>query len=277
MKTLSIDLETLGHVDIKSAGGYRYAETCEILLFGYAYDNEPVRVIDVTNGEEIPRFVLSDLTDPEVLKVAYNAQFERTVLTHYLRQRQLLPEDAWLDARQWQCTMVLGLTMGLPGSLAALGASMGLSEDEKKMAVGQKLIREFCTKGRGSKTSAEDPENWELFIEYNRRDVETERTIRNRLSKYLPNEKEQQLWVLDQRINDHGVMIDQELAKAAIRIDDEMKEEVMTKARALTGLANPASGMQLKAWIQQNEGLPEPPASLTKDTIPEIIKSGRAA
>ena len=95
MKILSIDLETLGHVDIKSAGGYKYAETCEILLFGYAYDDEPVQVIDLTNGEEIPRFVLSDLTSPDVLKTAYNAQFERTVLTHFMRRRELLDADEW--------------------------------------------------------------------------------------------------------------------------------------------------------------------------------------
>jgi len=272
MKILSIDLETLGHVDIKSSGGYKYAETCEILLFGYAYDDEPVRVIDLTNGEEIPRFVLSDLTNPEVLKTAYNAQFERTVLTHFMRRQQLLGADEWLDARQWLCTMVLGLTLGLPGNLAGLGEALGLSEDEKKMAVGKKLIREFCIQGRGHKTPAEDPENWKLFIEYNRRDVETERTLRKRLWPYRPGQTERDLWALDQRINDTGVTIDAELAKAAIRIDAEMREDVITRAKAITGLENPASGPQLKKWIQMNEGLDEPPASLTKDTIPELIE-----
>jgi hypothetical protein len=118
MRILSIDVETLGAVDIKSAGGYRYAETCTILLFGYAYDDDPVQVVDMARGEEIPRSVLSDLTNPDVLKVAYNAQFERTVLTHYCRKHGLIGADEWLDARQWLCTMVLGLTMGLPGNLA---------------------------------------------------------------------------------------------------------------------------------------------------------------
>lgn len=273
MKILSIDLETLGHVDIKASGGYKYAETCEILLFGYAYDDEPVRVIDLTNGEEIPRFVLSDLTNPDVLKTAYNAQFERTVLTHFMRRQQLLGAGEWLDARQWLCTMVLGLTLGLPGNLAGLGEALGLSEDEKKMAVGKKLIREFCIQGRGHKTPAEDPENWKLFIEYNRRDVETERTLRQRLWPYRPGHTERDLWALDQRINDTGVTIDAELAKAAIRIDDEMREDVITRAKAITGLDNPASGPQLKKWIQMNEGLDEPPASLTKDTIPELIEA----
>ncbi len=272
MKILSIDLETLGHVDIKASGGYKYAETCEILLFGYAYDDEPVRVIDLTNGEEIPRFVLSDLTSPDVLKTAYNAQFERTVLTHFMRRQQLLRADEWLDARQWLCTMVLGLTLGLPGNLAALGEALWLSEDEKKMAVGKKLIREFCIQGRGHKTPAEDPENWKLFIEYNRRDVETERTLRQKIWSYRPGQTERELWALDQRINDTGVTIDAELAKAAILIDDEMREDVIARAKAITGLDNPASGPQLKKWIQMNEGLDEPPASLTKDTIPELIE-----
>lgn len=273
-RILALDLETLGHVDIQSAGGYRYAETCEILLFGYAYDDEPVRVIDLTNGEEIPRFIFLDLMSPSVLKTAYNAQFERTVLTHYLRrEQQLLPAGKWLDARQWSCTMVLGLTLGLPGNLAALGEAVGLSEDEKKMAIGKKLIREFCIQGRGHKTPAEDPENWRLFVEYNRRDVETERTIRKKLLMHLPNEFERNLWALDQRINDNGVTIDRQLAEAAIKIDAEMREDVIARAKEITGLENPASGPQLKKWIQMNEGLAEPPASLTKDTIPELIEA----
>ena len=274
-RILSIDLETHGHVDIQSAGGYRYAETCELLLFGYAYDDEPVRVIDLTNGEEIPRFVLSDLTSPDVLKTAYNAQFERTVLTHYLRKLNMISAERWLDPREWSCTMVLGLTLGLPGNLAALGEAVGLSEDEKKMAIGKKLIREFCIEGRGHKTPEEDPENWKLFIEYNQRDVETERTIRKKLLMHLPNEFERNLWALDQRINDNGVTIDRQLAEAAIKIDAEMGEDVIARAKEITGLENPASGPQLKKWIQMNEGLAEPPASLTKDTIPELIKTAK--
>ena len=272
MRILSIDVETLGAVDIKSAGGYRYAETCTLLLFGYAYDDDPVQVVDMARGEEIPRSVLSDLTNPDVLKVAYNAQFERTVLTHYCRGQGLIGADEWLDARQWLCTMVLGLTLGLPGNLAGLGEAMGLREDERKMAIGKTLIRKFCIKGRGFKTPEEDPENWSLFIDYNRRDVETERTLRKKLWKYRPNKFEQDLWALDQRINDRGVMIDTVMVKAAIKVDEAIKADVKAQAQELTGLDNPASGQQLKLWIQANEGLMEPPASLTKDTIPEIMK-----
>ena len=275
MKILSIDLETLGHVDIKAAGGYRYAETCDILLFGYAYDDDPVQVVDMASGELLPHYVISDLVNPDVLKVAYNAQFERTVLTHYCRKLGIIGADEWLDARQWLCTMVLGLTLGLPGNLAGLGEAMGLAEDEKKMAIGKTLIRKFCVKGRGFKTPEEDPENWALFVEYNRRDVETERALRKKMWKYLPSKFERELWALDQRINDHGVTIDKEMAEAAIKIDDAMKDEVMAKAKAITGLSNPSSGAQLKTWIMYNEGLPEPPASLTKTTIPEMIASAK--
>ena len=275
MRILSIDVETLGAVDIKSAGGYRYAETCTLLLFGYAYDDDPVQVVDMARGEEIPRSVLSDLTNPDVLKIAYNAQFERTVLTHYCRKHGLIGADEWLDARQWLCTMVLGLTMGLPGNLAGLGEAMGLREDERKMAIGKTLIRKFCIKGRGFKTPEEDPENWELFIEYNRRDVETERTLRKKLWKYRPSKFEHDLWALDQRINDRGVMIDTDMVKAAIQVDEAIKADVKAQAQELTGLDNPASGQQLKMWIQINEGLMEPPASLTKDTIPEIMKNAK--
>ena len=275
MKMLGIDLETLGHVDIKKHGGYRYAETCEILLFGYAYDDEPVNVVDMANGEEIPRSVIADLVNPDVLKIAYNAQFERTVLTHFCRKLGMIGADEWLDARQWLCTMVLGLTLGLPGNLAMLGEAMGLAEDEKKMAIGKTLIRKFCVKGRCFKTPEEDPENWELFIEYNRRDVETERALRKKMWKYLPNQFERDLWALDQRINDYGVMIDRRMAETAINIDEAMKARVKAKAQELTGLDNPASGAQLKLWIQQNEGLAEPPASLTKETIPEIMKNAK--
>lgn len=275
MKILSIDLETLGHVDIKAAGGYHYAETCDILLFGYAYDDDPVQVVDMASGELLPHYAISDIVNPDVLKVAYNAQFERTVLTHYCRKLGIIGADEWLDARQWLCTMVLGLTLGLPGNLAGLGEAMGLAEDEKKMAIGKTLIRKFCVKGRGFKTPEEDPENWALFVEYNRRDVETERALRKKMWKYLPSKFERELWALDQRINDHGVTIDKEMAEAAIKIDDAMKDEVMAKAKAITGLSNPSSGAQLKTWIMYNEGLPEPPASLTKTTIPEMIASAK--
>ena len=279
MKILSIDLETYCEEDIKKVGGYRYAENCSILLFAYAYDDEAVRVIDMANGEEIPRSVLSDiLNNPDVLKVAYNAQFERTVLTHYLRGLGMLDANTWLDAKQWLCTMVLGLTLGLPAGLGSLGEVLGLPEDEKKMAIGKKLIQEFCKPNRKHErvTAQDDPENWKIFIEYNRRDVETERVLRKKMWRYVPSPQERALWALDQRINDHGVHVDQTLAQNAINIDKECRDEVIAEAKELTGLPNPASTAQLKVWLQQEEKWPEPPASLTKTTIPELRKKCRS-
>lgn len=273
MKVLGIDLETRNKEDIKKVGGYRYAENCEILLFAYAYDEDPVQVIDMASGEEIPRFVISDVLDnPDVLKVAYNAQFERTVLSNYFRSKGML--TGWLDASQWLCTMVLGMTLGLPAGLDALGKVLGLSEDKAKMAVGKKLIQKFCKPDRKGNfvLPSEAPEDWKTFIEYNRRDVETERTLRKMMWKYVPSPTERKLWALDQRINDRGVHIDQKLAKNAIAIDTECRDEVMEEARELTGLQNPSSNAQLKVWLQEQEGWDEPPASLTKTTIPELIE-----
>lgn len=273
MKVLGIDLETRNKEDIKKVGGYRYAENCEILLFAYAYDEDPVQVIDMASGEEIPRFVISDVLDnPDVLKVAYNAQFERTVLSNYFRSKRML--TGWLDAHQWLCTMVLGMTLGLPAGLDALGKVLGLSEDKAKMAIGKKLIQKFCKPDRKGNfvLPSEAPEDWKTFIEYNRRDVETERTLRKMMWKYVPSPTERKLWALDQRINDRGVHIDQKLAKNAIAIDTECRDEVMEEARELTGLQNPSSNAQLKVWLQEQEGWDEPPASLTKTTIPELIE-----
>ena len=161
MKVLGIDLETRNKEDIKKVGGYRYAENCEILLFAYAYDEDPVQVIDMASGEEIPRFVISDVLDnPDVLKVAYNAQFERTVLSNYFRSKRML--TGWLDAHQWLCTMVLGMTLGLPAGLDALGKVLGLSEDKAKMAIGKKLIQKFCKPDRKGNfvLPSEAPEDW---------------------------------------------------------------------------------------------------------------------
>lgn len=151
MKILSIDLETYSDLDIKAVGGYKYAENAEILLFGYAYDDEPVQVIDLAQGEEIPANIIADISNPAVLKTAYNAQFERTVLSHYLF------DGYFLDPNQWQCTMVLSLNLGLYGSLAEDCKIFKMPEDKAKLNVGRKLIMEFCkpcspTKTNGGRT-----------------------------------------------------------------------------------------------------------------------------
>lgn len=271
MRTLSIDLETYSELDIKQAGGYKYAENCEILLFGYAYDDDEVQVIDLAQGEEIPNRILADLQNPNVMKTAYNAQFERTVLSHYLGL------DHFLDPAQWQCTMVLSLNLGLFGSLAMDSKIFKLGEDKAKMHVGRKLILEFCkpcrpTKANGERTRnlpGHDPDNWELFKEYNKRDVEVERYIRGKMLRFKPDAFEQSLWVLDQQINDRGVRVDMPLIEKALIADADFRDKTALEARELSGLDNPNSTEQLKHWIEEREGFFPP--SLTKTTIADLL------
>lgn len=277
---LSIDLETYSELDIKTVGGYRYAENAEILLFAYAWDDAPVRIVDLTAGETVPADVLSALTDNGITKCAFNAQFERTVLSHYLHKEG--EPFAFLDPAGWSCTMVHALTLGLPGSLAEVSKALKLGEEKEKMSVGMQLISYFCkpckpTKSNGGRTRNlpdDAPEKWETFKAYCVRDVEAEREVRRRLSGYPVPETERALWALDQRINDRGVRIDEILAQNAIAFDSAFRAEVTAEASALSGLENPNSGEQLKHWIYEQEGAR--PLSLTKETIPELIETAKS-
>jgi dna-directed dna polymerase i len=274
---LSIDIETYSDLDIKKVGGYKYAENCEVLLFAYAWDDEPVQIVDFTAGEELPTDVLAALTDNEVMKCAYNAQFERTVLSHYLHRMDPTAPFQFLDPAGWSCTMVHALTLGLPGSLDMASKALRLADDKAKMSVGKQLITYFCkpckpTKingGRERNLPERAPEKWALFKEYCVRDVVAEREIRRRLSNFPMRVGEQKLWGLDQRINDRGVGIDAQLVSEAIDFDADFKGRVIAHAKALTGLPNPASGEQLKRWIEQQEGFF--PTSITKDNLPELM------
>lgn len=277
---LSIDLETYSALDIKTVGGYRYAENAEILLFAYAWDDASVQIVDLTAGETIPADVLSALTDNGITKCAFNAQFERTVLSHYLHKEG--EPFAFLDPAGWSCTMVHALTLGLPGSLAEVSKTLKLGEEKEKMSVGTQLITYFCkpckpTKSNGGRTRNlpnDAPEKWATFKAYCVRDVEAEREVRRRLSGYPVSESERALWALDQRINDRGVHIDEVLAQHAIEFDRAFRAEVTAKAAALSGLENPNSGEQLKHWIYEQEGAR--PLSLTKETIPELIETAKS-
>lgn len=266
MKILTIDLETYSEVDIKKAGLYRYAENSEILLFAYAWDDEPVQIIDMgmvgkqassvsdlfsdntACQEAIPQEILAALTDSTVLKTAYNAAFERRVLSSWLGI-ELPPE-------QWFCTMVQGYTLGLPGGLDKLGKVIGIAEDKQKMATGKRLIQYFCkpckpTKANGGRTRnlpVDDFAKWELFKEYCKQDVEAERAIRNKLM-FVPNARERKLWFLDQHINDRGVLVDMKLVKSALAIDAQLRAQWLEHAAKLTGLLNPNSNSQLINWI----------------------------
>lgn len=271
MRTLSIDVETYSRVSLPECGVYRYVEDEEfqILLFGYSVDGNAVEVVDLASGEEIPQEVLDAIWDPAVEKHAWNSNFERTVIGAFFGQ--YCPPEQWFDP------MVMAACCGLPATLEGAGAALGLSEDQAKMRVGKQLIREFSlpckpTKKNGMRTRnlpEHDPENWELYKEYNRRDVETEMTICERLLKWRPSRSEQKLWCLDQRINDKGIRVDSELAENAIRIGDEYKARLMEQAVELSGLENPNSSEQVKLWLQEQEGLTVP--SLNKKVIADVV------
>lgn len=275
---LSIDIETYSDLDIKKIGGYKYAENCEVLLFAYAWDDEPVQIVDFTAGEELPADVLAALTDNEVMKCAYNAQFERTVLSHYLHRMDPTAPFQFLDPAGWSCTMVHALILGLPGSLDMASKALRLADDKAKMSVGKQLITYFCkpckpTKvngGRERNLPEHAPEKWMLFKEYCVRDVVAEREIRKRFASYSLSDREKRLWELDQHINDRGVRIDAQLVSEAIAFDADFKGRVITQAAELTGLSNPASGEQLRRWIYREEGFA--PESLAKDVLPDVIK-----
>lgn len=271
--TLSCDLETYSSVDIGKCGVYRYTESddFEIILFAYSCDYGPVTVIDMTRNDGAPTEIVDWLYDPEVEKTAFNAAFERTCLSKWFGR--------YCEPEQWSCTMILSASCGLPLSLAGVGAALELPEDKAKLKEGKELIRYFCqpckpTKANGGRTRnrPEDaPEKWATFIEYNRRDVETENTIRQRLLKWRPDFSEQKLWCLDQRMNDRGVRIEPRLAENAIKIGNQYRDELIEHCKQLTGLDNPNSTAQIKTWLEEQEGIEV--LSLNKKAIADVYAS----
>ena len=272
MSILSIDIETYSDQDIKKVGAYRYVDTLEfeILLFAYAYDDEPVKIIDLAMGETIPDKIIKDLHNPNVIKSAFNANFERTALGEYF---------GYMSPDQWRCTMIKALTIGLPGSLDMVGKALHLPEDKQKLATGKRLIQYFCkpckpTKANGGRTRnlpEHDLEKWELFKEYCIRDVESERDIRKKLDKFITTKNEQDLWTLDQIINDRGVNTDITVIERAIKMSNDYTATLLARAKELTGLENPNSLAQLKKWIGDKTG--QVVESITKDTIPGLIEA----
>lgn len=256
MKTLAIDIETYSSVSLQKCGVYAYASSpdFEILLFGYAWDDGPVEVIDMASGQKLPQELQDALYDPEILKTAFNASFERTCLSAFMG-RVTPPE-------QWSCTAVMARELGLPGSLEMVGQVIGLPEDKQKSKTGKALIRYFSipckpTKVNGGRTRnlpQHDPDRWKLYVEYNRQDVEAERAIRRRLQKFPVLASEQVLYVIDQNINDRGVGVDITLAAKAVEIDQIVKARLLDEAKDLTGLDNPKSATQLKSWIEEVSG-----------------------
>lgn len=250
MKSLSVDLETRSSVDIGKSGVYRYteAEDFAILLFGYSVDGGAVQVIDLVRGERIPQEILDALADDSVIKWAFNANFERVCLSRYLSDLGMLhttERACFLSPHSWRCTMVWSAYMGLPLSLAAVGRVLGL--EEQKMNEGKALIRYFSTPPFHEPTGAK----WELFKSYNRRDVEVEMAIQQRLSKYPVPPSVWEEYVLDQEINDRGIRLDMPLVENAVQIDEITKNQLLDRMKSLTGLENPNSVMQMKAWLKE--------------------------
>lgn len=250
MKYISIDLETRSSVDIGKSGVYRYAEAEDfaILLFGYSVDGGAVQVIDLTCGAQIPQEILDVLTDESIIKWAFNANFERICLSRYLSDLGMLhttESDHFLSPHSWRCTMVWSAYMGLPLSLAAVGRVLGL--EEQKMTEGKALIRYFSVSPFHEPTG----EKWELFKSYNRRDVEVEMAIQQRLSQYPVPQSVWEEYVLDQEINDRGIRLDMPLVENAVKIDVRTKERLTDRLKVLTELENPNSVVQMKAWLKE--------------------------
>ncbi|WP_018659205.1 DNA polymerase [Allofustis seminis] len=269
MKNLMMDIETYSSRDLRKSGVYKYAESedFEILLFAYAIDDEDIQVIDLANGEEIPEEILHALEDDKVEKWAFNANFERVCLSRYLGRR--------LNPKSWYCSMVWSAYLGLPLSLEKVAEVLRF--DTKKMSEGRSLIRTFSipvtpTKSNGYKsrlTKADEPEKWELFKEYNKRDVEVERAINKKLSAFPIPDFEWENYHIDQVINDRGICVDLDLVKGAVDIDEKLYEKNMKRAMDLTGLENPNSPLQLREWLKK-EGLEMD--SLAKKEVDKAIK-----
>ena len=240
-KIMAVDIETYSSVDLVASGvrPYSEADDFEILLIAYKVDDEPTQVIDLAGGDKLPGVTkfTALLLDPDVLKTAYNAAFERTCLARWF-QSPMPPE-------QWSCTMVLASNLGLPGTLAGAGAALGL--DKQKMTEGKELIQYFCKPCRPTKTNggrtrnlpSDAPEKWELFKKYNIRDVDVEVDIRQRLSGFFIPEAERLAWQHDQHINDLGVRVDQVLMHQAQELSNQYNTRLMDEAKDLTGLDNP--------------------------------------
>ena len=264
MRELGIDIETYSSRDLSTCGVYKYVEAPDfaILLFAYSVDNGPVRCVDLAGGETLPAEIRAALSDPGVIKTAWNAAFERICLSRYLGLETPLPPV------QWACTMVRAARMGLPLALGQCAEVLGLTEG--KMAEGKALIRFFSVPGRNGARHLPDaaPERWATFKEYCIRDVEVEQALLAKVRRLDAPAFDLALYVADQEINDRGVLIDRTLVENAARFDREYKAELLSEAKSITGLENPNSAAQLKAWLHAETGLYF--ESIGKQTMAEI-------
>lgn len=242
-KTLSIDIETYSSLDLSKCGVYKYVEASdfEVLLFSFSLDEGDVVVVDLANGEHLPPAILAALIDDNVIKYAFNANFERVCLSRFLG----MPCGTYLNPQSWRCTMVWSAYLGLPLSLKGVGAVLNL--DKQKMDEGKELIRHFA-----KPSVNRSGEKWELFKSYNKRDVEVEMLIQKRLSKFPVPDFLWEEYCLDQIINDRGVLLDLRLVDSAIELDERVRNELMVTLQTLTNLENPNSVKQLSTWLKDN-------------------------
>lgn len=289
MKNLEIDIETYSSVNLQRSGVYRYVEAddFEILLFGYSVDGGEVMVVDLVSGEKIPQKILDALTDENITKWAFNAQFERVCLSRYLSDMGISLDPfhdnnplsrelvRYLNSSSWKCSMVWSAYMGLPLSLEGVGAILGL--EKQKLTEGKDLIRYFCvpcnpTKTNGGRTRnlpCNDEEKWQRFKAYNKRDVETEMQIQQRLIRFPVPEEIWDEYHLDQEINDRGIKVDMDFVKQAIAMDEISHEKLMSAMQQTTELDNPNSVKQMKCWLAEN-GLETD--TLGKKAVAELLK-----
>ena len=285
---ITIDIETKSDKDISKCGIYAYTDTpyFDILLFAYSIDGQPVQVVDTANGEEIPENVLVALVDENVIKRAFNVNFERVCLSKYLRknypqyfQSYSIDKDTvgnFLNPESWHCSMIHARTLGLPSSLAEVGKVLGI--EQQKMTDGKALVKFFCVPydtidGVPQFHSPTDyPDKWEIFKAYNKRDVEAELEIDRKLSRFPVPDFIWQEFYLDQEINDRGILVDMQLADKAINLDAKAKEELTAEVQKLTGVENPNSVYQLLDWLE-TQGYKSD--SLGKTQVLELIKTAK--
>ena len=285
---ITIDIETRSDKDISKCGIYAYTDTpyFDILLFAYSIDGQPVQVVDMANGEEIPENVLVALVDENVIKRAFNVNFERVCLSKYLRknypqyfQSYSIDEDTvgdFLNPESWHCSMIHARTLGLPSSLAEVGKVLGI--EQQKMTEGKALIKFFCVPydtvdGVPQFHNPKDyPDKWEIFKAYNKRDVEAELEIDRRLSRFPVPDFLWKEFYLDQEINDRGILVDMQLADKAISLDAEAKAKLTAEMKRLTGVENPNSVYQLLDWLE-TQGYKSD--SLGKAQVQELIKTAK--
>lgn len=283
IETISLDIETYSDLDLSRTGVYAYSEapSFEILLLGYSINDGPVHVVDIASGEEVPEDIIDALLDDNVEKWAFNASFERICLSNWIRKRypgklKEMGDLKYINPAPWKCSMILSAYNGLPLSLETVGEILKLSE--QKLKEGKDLIRFFCAPctptlkngGRNRNLPIHDPAKWELFKKYNIRDVEVEREIRTKLSRFPVPDNVWAEYHLDQTINDRGILIDRDFVKNAIDIDIQAKNEIKDTLQRLTGLDNPNSSAQMKKWLSE-QGIQT--SSLDKEHMAQLINS----